>query len=381
MSELSNLGLFHLTGSGLLFFLTFFVFREWGWRVQMQSEEQEMGMSHHPWSGQEALEIVEVIQETHDIKTFRFKRKEGDLFPHFQAGQFFTFQIGDENNKVMRSYSISSSEINRQVISVSIKKLPDGHGSTWFHQLQVGDQVLAHTPNGQFVLPKVLPRAFVFIAGGIGITPFLSMIKTQVDKGESTPIYLFYGMRTTKDLAFHKVLENLSQSHDFFHYFPILSEQDSQWSGEQGYVSFEMIKERVTPISENYYFFCGPPIMYDNITPKLQQAGVDPSHIHSEKFASPVSLDESQIPERQVKVNYQGHNLDYQGKSTILEFLEDQGQDINYSCRVGVCGVCKCQLKKGEVDQFSDAGLSTEDKAQGYILTCVSRPKTDVELG
>lgn len=170
------------------------------------------------WSSLEELEILDILEETGDIKTFRFKRKNGGKIKEVKPGQFLSFQIRD-NEKTLRSYSISSSCENYNIIQVSIKKIENGVGSNWFHSLKVGDFVLAHPPSGLFTDNELQEEVRIFIAGGIGITPFVSMVETAFDRGQKHLIYLFYSVRSKKDLAFHDVLTSLEKR---FQNFPII---------------------------------------------------------------------------------------------------------------------------------------------------------------
>lgn len=334
------------------------------------------------WPGIIGLKIVEIVQETYDIKTFRLRREDGHLFPKFNEGQFITFQIGDSDQGVMRSYSLSSSTTNREVVSVSIKLLEGGIGSGWFHDRKVGDVVMAFPPNGQFTTAEnhSEDNQYVFVAGGIGITPFMSMIKSNLDLVKKGTMNLFYGMKTTQDMAFHNELVALAAGNSNLNYIPVLSEQDDKWSGEKGFIGIDLIKRTVPDYKQCKYFFCGPPIMTEKISESLLNDGVEEEAIHTEKFASPASTDLSKVPAVKAKISTDLGEFDYDGKELLLDFLESNSVPMDSACRVGVCGSCKCKLISGEIDAFSDAGLTKDEIKAGMFQSCVARPKGDIVI-
>ncbi|MCT4643001.1 MAG: iron-sulfur cluster-binding domain-containing protein [Bacteriovoracaceae bacterium] len=364
-------GLFYLTLGALSVVSLMFVLRILGTEKNKSVESKKIDS----WVGMEELEIIDIISRTHDIKTFRLKRKDGLLFDSFLPGQFISFQIGDDA-KTLRSYSISSSIYNLNVIDVSIKLLEGGVGSAWFHARSIGDTVMAHPPSGLFTYNNEDNSSLVFVAGGIGITPFMSMIRTLLDEGVKRKIDLFYGMKTLKDMAYHSELIELSSTYDNFNYHPIVS-NDEEYEGDKGFVSLDFIKKSISSIKDSKYYFCGPAIMTDTIMDALTNEGVLSKNLHSEKFAS--SIDKSNLESTNAKVNINGKSYDYDGSNTLLEFMEEHDLDPKFACRVGVCGSCKCLLNSGDVDQETDAGLGDDEKEK-YILTCVARPKNDVDI-
>ncbi|MFT6633597.1 MAG: ferredoxin-NADP reductase [Bacteriovoracaceae bacterium] len=370
-------GLFYLSsGIGIYFILLLSL------RIISDSKESRVDSTddHDNWHNKEELTIVDIIDESRDVKTFRFKRLNEAIFPIFAPGQFLSFQI-KEDSKTLRSYSISGSCENTSTLQVSIKLLKDGVGSGWFHSLKIGDTVWAYPPGGLFTdqeLENTTPR--IYVGGGIGITPLISMVKTAIDRSTKSPMVLFYGMNSVKDLVFHKELLNLSNSYSHFRYFPILSPGAEDWDGETGYISYDYIQSKITIDTAANFYFCGPPIMTDGITEALISNGHEEEKIHGEKFASPAAFDLDKIPKRSVKVEVASSSLAYDGKESLLEFLEDQNIAIPFACRSGVCGECKCKLIEGEVDSFTDSGLTSQEKKSGHILTCVSRPKTNIKI-
>jgi ferredoxin-NADP reductase len=336
--------------------------------------------NHNEWDSREELIIVDIVSDSHDVKTFRFKRENELAFPIFSPGQFLSFQI-KEDIKLLRSYSISGSCENTSTMQVSIKLLKDGIGSGWFHSLRIGDSVWAYPPGGHFSDSKLdVTVQRIYVGGGIGITPLISMIKTGIDRANKAPMSLFYGMNSINDLVFHKELLALSDTHQNFDYYPILSPGASGWEGDTGYINYDYIKSKMDLTNESHFYFCGPPIMTDGITDALIENGHNEDNIHGEKFASPAAFDPDKIVARKAQVEVDGDFYSYDGKDSLLEFLEERDINIPFACRSGVCGECKCRLVNGEVDSFTDSGLTTSEKKDGYILTCVSRPTSNIKI-
>lgn len=376
LTQMTYQGLFHFV-SGLATFSTILLVlrslsikRECNLGVQQDTDST--------WHTKEQLAIVEIIEETHDIKSFRFKRANHKSFKTFLPGQFLSFQIGDDV-KLLRSYSLSASCENNTILQVSIKHLKDGVGSGWFHARKAGDNVWAFPPSGLFTDAPLTSEDRIYVAGGIGITPLLSMILTGLERSTKANRYLFYGIQTAKDAAFHSLLVALADRFNHFKYFPIMS-KDPAWGGDKGYVNLAFIKSKITVGANTNIFFCGPPVMTDGIYDQLVAEGHLEKRLHREKFASPVAFDPATIPHHEATIKLGGKNYSYKGKESLLEFLEQQTIEVPFACRVGVCGSCKCKVKSGTVDAVTDFGLTDNDKKAGYVLSCVARPTSDIDI-
>ncbi len=329
------------------------------------------------WTGPENLKVVDIITETPNVKSFKLVRANGKSFPPFRGGQFLSFQI-DSDPSITRSYSLSSLEQNKNIVQISVKHLPNGRGSTWFHKLKKGDKIKAFAPSGNFVDKGETTQDRVFVAGGIGITPILSIIYSNLENARPFNMTLFYGVRTREDLAFHKLFEFLSERHSHFKYYPILSD-DSTWNGDKGILNMDFVRDKLGIISDQLFFICGPDVMTYPMLKALDEMSVAEENIHMEKFVSPESFDENQIPEQHVWVSWLGEKYEYKGNKNLLTFLESQGQQLPYACRAGVCGSCKCRIN-GKFKMLTNAGLTREEQKQGLALACVSFPESDIEV-
>jgi len=308
--------LFMLVSGASLFFIMLLVLR--GMSRRNQGESALELKSEEGWHNKEQLRIVEIVNESETIKSFRLRRMGNKPMPSFLPGQFISFQIG-EDEKLIRSYSIASSSESRASLVVAVKALKDGKGSPWFHSLKVGDMVWGYPPRGHFVDPAASSGRRVYVAGGVGITPILSMILTHIDAGLSDELHLFYGVRNQSDLAYHSLLLALSERHLLFSYTPILS-HDESWSGARGYIDLQFVKSKVPLSKQEKFFICGPLPLIEGLTKELLDEGYSEEQILFEKFVSPASFDPQSLPTRRALISYQGQSYQYDGRQTLLEF-------------------------------------------------------------
>lgn len=370
-----TLGLLRLA-LGVCLFLLLFLF------LRLRSEKARSSSSpksadQDGWIGPEWLTVQEIISEASDIKSFRLIRENGKSLPPFKPGQFLSFEI-ENDPKVIRSYSISSSAEVRSSVQVSVKRLEGGKGSVWFHTLKVGDRVRAYPPSGLFSDDGLKPSQVVMVAGGIGATPMVSMIRTHIDRCDQQEMVLFYGIRSPQDAAFHVLFEVLSYRHKNFKYFPIVS-HDESWHGDQGFISVKWMRSKIKINEDAEVFICGPKVMMDKVGGEFLAQGVSESQFHVEEFVSPVSLENRTRPEVEVKIALQNQEMVYKSKETLLEFFEAQGVLVPSACRSGVCGTCKCRVE-GRVEQMTQSGLTISERREGYVLSCVSFPLEDLKV-
>ncbi len=326
------------------------------------------------WIGKERVQLIAIVDEAQDIKTFTVQRADGKAFPPFRAGQFLSFQIG-EDSKQVRSYSIASSADQSQTrVDVAIKRLEGGFGSQWFHERKVGEWLWAYGPSGRFTDVSAGQELRVFIAGGIGITPILSMIRTRIARNAPGRMVLIYGVRSPNDLAFDSVLRELASNKMQLTYVPLFSEAPPRQR-----ITLDIVRQYVANLADARFFICGPTAMNDSITGDLLAAGVREDLIHDEKFVSKTMLDPALLREREAIVRVSTQSYLYAGRESLLDFLEGHGVNVASACRSGVCGSCKCVVR-GEYEALTDTGLSRVEKQLGYTLTCVTYPKNGSQL-
>jgi ferredoxin-NADP reductase len=332
------------------------------------------------------LQLVRIERQTHDFVTLRFRVTEPGTFRP-RPGQFLTFDWLIDGQKLVRSYSICSSPTQAGFVEITVKKEPQGRVSTFLNQrARHALTVEARGPYGRFCFDEKEHTRIVLIAGGSGITPIMSMLRYIDDLCLNTSVVLFYCVRSRRDFAFDRELEELEERLTNFKRVPILTSPDSNWTGRSGRISRELLLADIDEVTTRDFFLCGPEGFMNHVGEVLLSLGVDQSRILREKFGGKRATPQNE-GEREPEV--QGIRIDFakSGKSsiavagrTILETAELSGVDIPSSCRQGQCGTCAVRLLEGNVDMICEEGLDPMLKAQGYVLTCVARAKNDVRL-
>lgn len=340
------------------------------------------------WSGE--LEVVNQSQETPNVRTFRLTIPGGGPLPFaYQPGQFLTFSLQPEDKIVKRSYTIASSPSQRDYIEVTIKREEQGLISRYLHdQVKVGDKLTLQAPGGKFHFNGSEADNIVLLSGGVGITPMMSATRYLTDHCWSGNIYFLFCARTSDDFIFRQELEYLQQRHENLHVLASMTRaKGTSWMGPQGQFTPEVIKDFVPDISQHRAHICGPPAMMDAVKDMLLGLGVPTNQIKTEAFgtvkraptaqpvAIPVPADQS-VPKVAFSLSQKTGDLP-PGK-TVLEAADDNGVEIDNSCRSGTCGSCMVKLLSGQVSMEVEDGLEPEDKTNGYILACQAVATEDV---
>jgi ferredoxin-NADP reductase len=225
--------------------------------------------------------VMAVFDETPDIRTFRFARPDGF---EFKAGQFLTVRVRSDDRDHVRCYSISSSPGALGHMEISVKRIGSVSG-TLHAMLRPGSLLSVRPPAGSFVYPSGDDRPIVLIAGGVGITPLMAMLRHGVDSEPSRPITLFYSVRTPTDIAFHDEIRLLDRRHGQFRAF--IAVTDAEPTGAEhfpGRINEDLIVRTMPGIVHAMCMVCGPPQMIEAMTAMLQSLGVPSSQIRFEVF-------------------------------------------------------------------------------------------------
>ncbi len=353
------------------------------------------------WTGE--LRIASITQETHNVKTFRFMHPDGPLPFEFHPGQYVTLQLIIDGKKISRSYTIASSPSHRDYLELTIKREPEGLVSRFLHDtLRSGDSLRMAAPAGHFTFDGqthtgLKSNSVLLIAGGVGITPLMSMTRYLTETNWEGEIHFLYIAKTEADIIFKHELEALTARYPNFHLQIALTQlpMESLWQGLKGRLNLEILQQHVPTFREMPIFLCGPEPMMDATIDLLTLNGVKREHIELEAFVSPPSApevaddmnagqatDTAAPAEVDVTITLarSGQSFMCSPGDTILDAAQESGLDLPFECRSGVCGTCKQKLLAGKVHmEFHDA-LTAKDQAMGFILTCQSYPSGDVTL-
>lgn len=355
------------------------------------------------WAGD--LRIAQIFTETPTVKTFRLVAPGGERLPFdFLPGQFLQVEVvSGDGSKAKRSYTIASSPTQRAYVELTVKREAQGAVSRHLHDdVKEGDPVRIAGPFGRFTFTGTDAESIVLIAGGVGITPMMSVLRFLTDTAWGGDIFFVYAARSTDEFVFRGEIEQLERRHANLHVFASMQRAPGTvWHGAEGHITRELLESAVPEIAKRRIHLCGPPPMMAAMRKILTEIGVPEAQIYSEAFGpaslpidDPVKADEKavsatttvapgvspaakgqrdEVAATTVTFAISGVSAALDASETILEAAEASGVEIPYSCRVGECGVCVTRLLEGEVAMEVESGLDSADKAQGYVLACQAR--------
>ena len=342
------------------------------------------------WRGQ--LRVGSIIPETDSVKTIRLLPASGQVLPFtFVPGQFLNMAFWIGGARMNRSYSISSSPTQRKYLEVTVRREPRGAVSRHVVDLlKPGDMIEAGGPVGKFTFDGTEADSIVLIGGGVGVTPMMSIARYLTERAWPGEIFFIFSCRTPADIIFKDELATLAQRNPKLHVAITISKADgAEWKGHRGRIDAEWLKEIVPNLTSRRFHICGPPTMMDGTKALLLELGVPAEQVKMESFGTPKpppaaagTTVKPRAPADGPLVTFSKNNKAsriHVGQ-TILELSEELGIGIQYSCRVGTCGVCKVKMTSGEVDMEVEDSLDADDKANGIILACQAKAKTPVTI-
>lgn len=352
------------------------------------------------WSqGERALICTERHDETQDgdtvtATTFFFQTAPQPSRFHYLPGQFLLLTVTIAGRQLSRAYSLSSAPTRPHALAITVKRVAGGEVSNYLiDTLQPGMMVTAQPPQGQFHLPQSLPAQLLLLCAGSGITPMLSMTRTLRDLGLKNAIHFVYSARHENDVIFRDELLALANSDPDFYLTLLLETPSASLSCHLGRLNADLLAEISSGLNDYQIFLCGPSGYMDAVNGLLD----DPRYLgvsrHEERFspsatpdaaatsaADSDSLSETQSSHFALSVPAFGTQTSISAEETLLDVLEREGLPIIGACRAGVCGSCKCKVESGEVQSSSAMALTPEQVAEGYVLACSSKAKSDLQL-
>jgi 3-ketosteroid 9alpha-monooxygenase subunit B len=323
--------------------------------------------------------VAEVISETADACSLVLAVPP-ELAPTFayRPGQFLTVRVPHAaGGSVARCYSLSSSPHAGDRPTITVKRIADGHASNWIADHVRAGSVLDLLPPAGTFSPRTLAGDFLLLAGGSGITPVISILKSALARGDGR-IVLVYANRDDRSVIFGPELRSLHAAAG--RRLVVLHWLDSV----QGPPTPAALATLVRPYAGFEAFICGPDPYLAVVRQALGQLGMPPARVHAERF---LSLAENPFEVTaapggvaatlEVTLDGQTRLLPWPAGTRMLDVLIDEGLDPPYSCREGICGACACQLTGGQVEMAHNEVLEAEDVAAGYVLACQAVPLTD----
>lgn len=330
--------------------------------------ESPMSREHHYYP----LRVTDVIDETADTRSFviEIPHELGDRFA-YSAGQFCTFRANIGGEPIARCYSMSSSPDVDEPFSVTVKRVPGGMMSNWMNDaVAPGDRIDMMPPAGLFVL-RAADSPIVAFAGGSGITPIVSIIKSALAT-TSREIVLVYANRDRANVIFADAIERLRAESGGR--LSVHRHLDS----ESGFLDAAACAALVGERAHADFYVCGPPPYMNVVEAGLECAGVDPQQVFIERFelagAAPAASETSETESIVVRIEGRKHRVAYQSGDTILQTARRAGLRPPSSCEQGTCATCMAYLDEGRAHMRVNNALSADEVGEGWILTCQAIP-------
>jgi ring-1,2-phenylacetyl-CoA epoxidase subunit PaaE len=339
------------------------------------------------------LRVAEVVPETDEAMSIRFEvPKELEEAFRFRAGQHLTLRAEIGGEEIRRNYSLCTAP-HEQEIMVTVKRIAGGVFSNWVgDHLKPGDTIDVMTPHGSFTtgFDAGASRHYVAFAGGSGITPVMSLIRTALAEEPRSRFTLFYGNRDSTSIIFLEALAALKDRYlDRLEIFHFLAEEEGDVDLFNGMLDRERCDEALEhlvddPKAVDAWFICGPGPMMDAAEAALIDRGVDKDRIHIERFIAgrPSAALAKQMAELQEKAAGLTVSVTLDGRTRKVEFSQANildsaraaGLPAPFACKAGVCATCRAKLTSGKVEMAERYGLTDEEIEAGYVLTCQSVP-------
>lgn len=342
---------------------------------------------YHP--GGIEFRVTEIRRETASAKVFRLT-PVGGYVPPFVPGQYVSVKLKIGPVHTSRPYTISSSCAERGFYEITVRRAEDGFVSEWLHDnIKVGDTVVTSGPQGQFYqFPALCGKKLCFIAGGSGITPFMSMLRSDADRlAADKECVLIYGCSKEDDIIFGDELRALEEKLPGFRCVPVISSPGPDCKYETGFITGELIRKTLGGVGGYTFFLCGPEAMYDFVKPALARLGVPgrsirteavpPSHTPSAYAGWPSAVREDDVFTITLST---GEQIPARAGEAVMTAIEKAGLRIQSRCRAGECSWCRSRVLSGSVFMAPSANLRKSDEQWGYIHPCVSYPVSDLTL-
>ncbi len=344
------------------------------------------------------LEVTDVRRETRDavVVTLRPRAEDAAAFD-FTQGQYLTFRHDFDGDELRRSYSICAGR-DEGVLRVGIKRVDGGTFSTWANEaLKAGDLIDAMPPMGKFytAIEPDTAKHYLGFAGGSGITPLLSIIKTVLAREPQSQFTLVYANRQINSIMFREDLEDLKNTYlgrfSVIHILESEGQEIDLFTGRIDAAKMTALFDRwIDAKSVDTAFICGPEPMMLAIAASLRDHGLTDAQIKFELFASgqPGRAKAKAVSKDAVKlgsgtaatVTLDGATRSFEMPRTgqsILDAALEANLDAPYACKAGVCSTCRCKVIEGEAEMAMNHALEDYEVRAGYILSCQAFPLTD----
>jgi ring-1,2-phenylacetyl-CoA epoxidase subunit PaaE len=341
------------------------------------------------------LKIKDIRRETTEAVSIAFEVPPQQQPEYqFKQGQYVTLKMIVGGEEVRRSYSLCTSPFSEKELRVAIKEVAGGKLSTYINrELKVGDTMEVMTPMGNFhtVLMGGKARNYVLFAGGSGITPMMSILKSILYVEKQSKITLIYANKNEEGTIFKSEIDKIAESNSNLQVAYIFEHPQTKVSDLQtGIITVDKAKTLIENLNlgmADEYFICGPGPMMENVKVTLEGMKIPKEKVHIEYFTSVIDAvnkaesDSNANVNAKIKVIQYGVETDFELETNSISILEaaiEAGVDAPFSCKGAVCCTCRAKVLEGQVKMTANFALTDEEVNDGFILTCQSHPITDV---
>ncbi|MGI0120032.1 MOSC domain-containing protein [Zooshikella sp. RANM57] len=337
-----------------------------------------------PWPTAEEgqLKCLHRVQETWNTVTFWFQLLESWALS-FKAGQYITLHQEINGEPVSRCYTISSAPDTTNSFAITVERTIDGVFSSWLHEhCQTGTLIKSSRPEGLFHNEATENEKVLLLAAGSGITPMLSMIRYWYQQKSDKDIILIYTAKTESDLVGADELKVIAKHYPSLQLIFTLTQSDMSWPGFKGRLNQSRILQMVPDVSHRAVYICGGESFMADMHEACSALMV--KEIYEEHFQIVIKEQPAiQHEQRSITLLFDSWDTfieDGNSQDTLLEQSEMAGLDLDYSCRAGVCGICKVRVVSGSYDHVADYALTEDEKENGIALACSCIPQSDIVI-
>lgn len=323
--------------------------------------------------------ISEIKEETSDVKSFILvpnKEKKTFSLPTFKAGEYISVKLKIDDAYHARAYSLSSSP-SESFYRITVKRVENGLVSNYMlDNLKVGDEIEISHPVGNFTYNKSRDEENVIaVAGGSGITPFISMAKAIESGLEDFKLTVFYSVKKEEDIIFKEEIKNLNKCKKINIFITLTREE------KEGYLSGHLTKEMISPYIEefNTIFMCGPKALYKTMNDILSEFNIPRRCVHFENFFVEYTPEKENTYKVKVVMNSGIKMIECKSNETLLVAMERSGIKAPSLCRVGECGFCRSILVEGKIKSIGGSNVKALEE-NNYFHPCISYPESDITL-
>jgi ring-1,2-phenylacetyl-CoA epoxidase subunit PaaE len=341
------------------------------------------------------LKVKDIRRETAEAVSVSFEIPPQQQPEYqFKQGQYVTLKLHVKGQEIRRSYSLCTSPFSEKELRVAVKEVPGGLASTYINRdLKVGDTLEVMTPMGNFhtVLSGAKAKNYVLFAGGSGITPMMSILKSVLYVEKKSKVTLIYANKNETCTIFRQELDSISRENPNLELVYVLDQPETQLSELQtGIVSVEKARSLVETFGgtgADEYFICGPAPMMENVKTALEALQIPKEKVHIEYFTSVIdAVNQAETTsiggnvKASVKVIQYGIETEFELETSSISILDaaiEAGVDAPFSCKGAVCCTCRAKVLEGQVKMSANFALTDDEVEEGFILTCQAHPLTE----